>query len=115
MNCGSTVGISANENRQRGSMLSEEASQVFGLLQVKYSKTSWQYLVLGTDVENTFSELTVLWFQIVPCNAVWLVQQILAHNIMSVLHHVRTSSCFVAFSCSFCLLSVKGEQEIWKI
>lgn len=77
-------------------MLSEKASQVFGLLKVKYGKTSWQYLVLGTDVENTFSELMVLWFQIVHRNAIWLVQQILAHD-FTVLYHICTSSCFFGF------------------
>lgn len=39
--------------------------QMSGLLKVKYSKTSWQYLVLGTGVGNSFSALMVLWFQIV--------------------------------------------------
>lgn len=114
MHCGSTVGFSADGDGQRGPMLSGEASQVSGLLTVKYSKTSWQYLVLGTDVEYIFSELIVLWFQIVHWDAIWLVQQILAQD-FTALHHVCTSSCFLAFSCSFCPLSGKGYQEIVKI
>lgn len=107
MNCRNTVGFSADGNRQRGSVLSEEASQMTGLLKVKYSKASWQYLMLGTDAEYSFSELMGLWFQIVHWDAIWLVQQFLAQD-FKVLHHVCTSSCFLAFSCSFCPLSGKG-------
>jgi len=81
VNCGSIAGFPADGNRQRGSVLSEEASQMSGLLEVKYSKTSWQYLVLGTDVEYSFSELMVLWFQIVHWDAIWLVQLVLGSGL----------------------------------
>lgn len=61
MSCGSAAGFSADGTGQSlvRSTLPEEASQMSGLLQVKYSKASWQSLVLGTDVEYSFSELMV--------------------------------------------------------
>lgn len=83
-----------------------------GLLKVKYSRTSWQSLVLGTDVEYSFSELMVLRFQIVHWDVIWLAQQTLAQD-FTVLHHVCTRSRFLAFSCrlSWQNLSSKGWQE----
>jgi len=80
-NCGSTVGFSADDvDREKSAHCLRKVPKCLGSLKWNTVTilTCWQYLVFGTDVEYSFSELMVLWSQTAHWDAIWLVEQLLA-------------------------------------